>query len=436
MHPTLTEICNNLDALALEVSNVGGDGVISIAHGNGMVPSVDRKELSEMASNLSAKIKECDPSVILGNESRVFDYIVRLQFIRNNTVQNIWNNPTVGVNAYISTIEALERVLEPSLKTDDEKGDSIAIRRLRLKIRAMNGRIAELEPQYAELDTMVARIVNAYEAADQLPDDLVALDGYREKMESITLLVQKNQTYIDQSRDSSAISEKKLEKMAEEAKLIVEKCQSAYTAATSQGLAAAFADRSTKLSNSMWVWVVGLAVSLIIGGIFGSLNLVRLLDLMRIPGVSIGTVAMNMMLSMFSVAAPIWFAWISTKQIGQRFRLAEDYAFKAAVSRAYEGYRAEASRIDKDLELRLLASALDRLDEQPLRLVESLSHGSPWHELMSSDVIKSACKAIPGFANQLNDLAKDALSRVALGSASRGAPIVAEAPKKVGDLDQ
>jgi hypothetical protein len=435
MHQALVEICSALEALATEVSVLGGAGLgsLSAVFSNGAVPSIDRAELSEMARNLANRIRECDPENILGDEVRVFDYIARLGFVRSNTVPSMWTNPTEGINAYISTIRALEKALEPTLKIDYEHEDGVLIRKLRLKIRAMNARLIELQPRYAEIDSMVARIESAYDAADQLPDDLIALEGYREKMESITQNVQKNQAYIEQSRDSAVQSENTLKDMAIEAKSVVERCQSAYTAATSQGLAAAFSERSSKLANSMWVWVLGLVISLIVGGIFGSLNLVRLLEMMKIPGMSIGTVAMNMVLSIFSVAAPIWFAWISTKQIGQRFRLSEDYAFKAAVSRAYEGYRAEASRIDKDLELKLLASALDRLDEQPLRLVESASHGSPWHELMSSDVIKSACKTIPGFAGQLNDFAKDALSRIASGTSARIVPEVTEASKKIDE---
>lgn len=118
---------------------------------------------------------------------------------------------------------------------------------------------------------------------------------------------------------------------------------------------------------------------------------------------------------LLSVAAPVWFAWLATKQIGQRFRLSEDYALKASVSRAYEGYRQEAHRIDEDLEARLLESALARLDEQPLRLVESDSHGSPWHELLASDVVKQAIRAVPGFAEQIKDSASKAIGSLAPG---------------------
>jgi hypothetical protein len=111
-----------------------------------------------------------------------------------------------------------------------------------------------------------------------------------------------------------------------------------------------------------------------------------------------------------SVGAPVWFAWLSTKQIGQRFRLSEDYAFKASISRAYEGFRREAARFDKDMEAKLLTSALTRLDELPLRLVEADSHGSPWHELASSNAVKQAMRLVPGFSEQIKDLASRALA--------------------------
>jgi len=116
-------------------------------------------------------------------------------------------------------------------------------------------------------------------------------------------------------------------------------------------------------------------------------------------------VVVNILLSVLSVGASVWFAWLSTKQIGQRFRLSEDYGFKASIATAYEGYRREAARIDKDLEIELLRSALAHLDELPLRLVEEESHGSPWHELASSDVVKKAIEQVPGFVDGIKGVA-------------------------------
>ena len=80
--------------------------------------------------------------------------------------------------------------------------------------------------------------------------------------------------------------------------------------------------------------------------------------------------------------APLWFAWLASKQIGQRFKLAEDYAFKASVAKAYEGYKTEAARLDKDFEARLFSSALTRLEEAPLRFMNNTEHSSPVHEMI------------------------------------------------------
>jgi hypothetical protein len=120
---------------------------------------------------------------------------------------------------------------------------------------------------------------------------------------------------------------------------------------------------------------------------------------------------MHILISIISVAGPIWFAWIATKQIGQRFRLAEDYAFKASVAKAYEGYRREAARIDKDLEMRLFASALDRLDEAPLRLIEKETHGSPLHEFMESRAVRKILQLAPDARDRILEAARSSLEK-------------------------
>ena len=162
----------------------------------------------------------------------------------------------------------------------------------------------------------------------------------------------------------------------------------------------------------MWFWIVGLLVALSAGSIFGSIQLRSLLNMLDGPGAPGSVIVLNALLSFLSIGAPVWFAWLATKQIGQRFRLAEDYAFKAAVSRAYEGFRRETARFDKDMEEKLLASALTRLDELPLRLLEAQSYGSPWHELASSEVMKKAMREVPGFPGQVRALANKAIGTI------------------------
>ena len=121
---------------------------------------------------------------------------------------------------------------------------------------------------------------------------------------------------------------------------------------------------------------------------------------------------MHIMLSLLSVGAPLWFAWLATKQIGQRFKLAEDYGFKASVAKAYEGYRKEAARIDEAFEARLFSSALTRLEEAPLRLIEETSHGSPWHELISSKSFQKALDTVPELKDTFIEISKKGMKKI------------------------
>lgn len=153
-------------------------------------------------------------------------------------------------------------------------------------------------------------------------------------------------------------------------------------------MAGAFENKAIKLNQSIRWWVAGLTTSLILGAIVGYLRLNALEVFLASPDISTFKLATQLLLSMLSIGAPIWFAWLATKQIGQRFRLAEDYEYKASVSKAYEGYRREALNLDGNFTERLFDNALTRLEEPPLRFVEVDSHSSPIMEIICSDNFK------------------------------------------------
>ena len=121
---------------------------------------------------------------------------------------------------------------------------------------------------------------------------------------------------------------------------------------------------------------------------------------------------MHALLSLLSVGGPLWFAWVATKQLAQRFRLAEDYGYKASVAKAYEGYRKEAARLDPIFEARLFSSALTRLEEPPLRLIQGQIHGSPWHELITSEEFTKALEIIPELRDRFITIAEKGVSAV------------------------
>lgn len=423
MNETLEKINAELKQVVAKIqSHVPAGQPFGNAHNNWSFPGLTAEELAEEAQSLIDLIEENKSDDLGEFESTLQDYVRRIKFLQESTVPNIWGNAGSGVPTYLMTLQGLRRVLAKALTRDDHAEATAKLRKLTTHVRSLEARLKDLEPRTASLSTMVSRIQSAHDAADQLPTDLASLAEARESLQRLVHESTKDHGHIEELRTKADSLDKKLQQSTEDAQSVLERCETAYSAATSVGLAAAFSERSGVLSKSMWVWVSGLVVALAAGSFFGSSQLHSLSELFKQPDVSTSVVLLNLMLSMLSVGAPVWFAWLATKQIGQRFRLAEDYAFKASISRAYEGFRREAARVDKDMEARLLASALARLDELPLRLVEADSHGSPWHELASSDLVKDAMRLVPDFTGQVKELASKAINTITPPKAKVSAP--------------
>jgi len=424
MHEALQAIATELSQISVAIATqIPTDEPFNIAHGNWSFPGITKSELNEQVKILTQRIEERGGDTLGLHEPRIRDYVRRLQFLRSNTIPNLYNNAALGVPAFQETINGLARTLEPAFKLAPEIAHNVYedVSKLRSRATAMEKRLNDLAPRSERLESMLVRIEKAYAAADQLPSELEQLAQDKERINSLLQFAEKDYLAVKSNRNDAADAFNKLKSSADEAKSFLDQCHSAYAAGTSQGLAAAFAERSSALERSMVIWVGGFIIALGAGAYFGAERMHELTSLMKSPNLTVGTAILNLLLAVISVGAPIWFGWLASKQIGQRFRLSEDYAYKAAVSRAYEGYRREAARFDKEMEARLLSSALSRLDEQPLRFVEPNSHASPWHELASSELVKGAIKSVPGFADRITDAAKEALGGLKLVSSTEKA---------------
>lgn len=415
MHPLLKQLGVELNATAEAVAQHIPDNALNLATGNVGVAGVTQRDLLRRIHLISERLEAADPQEIgEKDEEHLRQLGGGLQWATLNTVPQMIGGVQVAIPAMYLTLDAIERALEPYIHNDKsvalEAGK--ALRRAATQVRGMESRLRDLAPKTASIKSMLDRIEQAYETADQLPADLESLSEARQRISAISTDAEKDRGQILAAKEAVETIQGRLKSVEDEAAAVLKQCESVYSSVTSVGLAAAFDERSRGLGYSIWAWTAGLVAALTIGGVVGSGQLKLLSGLLVNPDASASLVVLNIVLSVLSVGAPIWFAWLATKQIGQRFRISEDYAFKAAVSRAYEGYRREASRLNPDLETQLLSSAMQRLDEQPLRLVEPASYGSPWHELLSSELMKDALKTVPGFAERLSIFTKEALEGV------------------------
>ncbi|MFD1002109.1 hypothetical protein ACFQ21_22480 [Ohtaekwangia kribbensis] len=405
MEKTLEEVCKSLDKLGDAIVKGYSDDRTMNEIWGWNCPPLNRHDLAAQSFQVSRRIRDLNIETIDDDiRKKMLEIPKRIELFKSQTLQYLYNGHGAQAFAvYISLLDWITATIDPIFGWQVLQDNKAMPTQLARRLRSIQSELNEIVPEKAELQKQIRLIQDATEAAESLPTDLESLKEARIKVSSFSTdaaeLYGKIDTYY---KNAGSISKAILDRKDEADKLVAQ-CEEAYRITTTKGLAAAFDLRAAKLSSSMWIWVVGLLAALGAGIYIGAVRF-QILNTALLDQKDMGYIWTQIFLSVLSFGAPIWFAWIATKQIGQRFKLAEDYAYKASVAKAYEGYRREAARIDEELELRLFSSALTRLEEAPIRLMEKDHHGSPWQELFSSPQMQKVMEEIPELKNKLHEV--------------------------------
>lgn len=408
MHKDLELVCAALDELSSAILSSSTEERTLNIHGWNF-PPITKHDLAFIPSRLANQIRNVGPDELDKEMVKaVQEMPTRIQTLQTNVIPYLANsNAAAAIPAYHMTLDFLRIQLEPILSWQVMNDSKAMPSKIANRIRSIIAALDEIAPNQEALSQQIKLIQDAVEAAESLPTDLQALKEAQAKItkisdDSVVILGK----IIPREQEATDILVNITTKEKEAAQLVAQ-CEEAYRITTTKGLAASFDTRAGELKTSTRIWVVLLLLALAAGSFIGSHSADSIRTLLLSNDPKWAAILMNIVVAILTVGAPIWFAWVATKQIGQRFRLSEDYAFKASVAKAYEGYKKEAARIDPILEARLFSSALTRLDEAPLRLVESESHGSPWHELFASKQFQDAMQSVPELKDKFIEIAKD-----------------------------
>ena len=414
MDKTLEKVCDALDDLGEFIATRTTEKRLLVEAQGWHSPALSADELADISRLLSNQIRENGrtdiPQEILGE---LEDIPRKLELVKQQTVPQFFgSNAPQAIPAYLATIQWIQMLVQPLLSWEVLEDTNAMPPMLAKRLRSTRKQLDEISINKEELLSQIQVIQDATETAESLPADLITLKEARKKIRDLSDQAIKESGKISELKDESIKNESIITSKIDQAKKLISQCEEAYNVTTTKGLAGAFEERAKRLSLSMWIWVVGLLFALGIGAVIGSNRLKYLTTAMSADNPDIGIIIMQSILSVLSVGAPLWFAWIATKQIGRVFRLSEDYAFKASVAKAYEGYRKEAARIDPAFEARLFSTALSRVEEAPLRLVDEENHGSPWHEFIASPAFQKALDNIPEFRDKFIKTAKNGIDSV------------------------
>lgn len=386
-----------LRRLAKSLANHGSEQPYSSLIG-WSAPPLSRADLSAEVSNLAIDFDTFEENRLgpstLGHLKKVPDQV---QVLITSTLPNATGT---NINILVAAITAFASNLRSYLPLEslpdwDEVADSSLIpKKLSRRIRSLEGSISGLEPRVADVAAQMGAINDAHAAALELPTELEALREAKNEIQRLRKEVDAQASEITSASRTIQTLLETIKTSEDEATKSLANIGTTLSAATSYGLATSFKQRAAALNFTTWVWVAMLFTALLSGGVIGFYRLAAFQQALAVPAAQ-HWILLNAGMSIISVAAPVWFAWLSTRQISQRFRLSEDYAFKASVAQAYEGYRREASRLDTKLEERLFSSALDRLEEAPLRFIALEEYSSPYEALLASPGFQKIIDKIP-----------------------------------------
>ncbi|PYY66807.1 hypothetical protein CRX42_30335, partial [Pseudomonas jessenii] len=253
--PIVSELAAVADAIKSAFSS---NAPINILHGNWELPAITRSELLFPVTDLSERISNAGTNPSTASIPILAGLVERLAFLRTHTIPHL---PTQGAAAssFLISMTAIERVMLPLLVDSKAQAHkhSQDLKRAGSQIRGMETRIKDLSARTSDIDDKVKQIESAHEAADQLPTDLETLKESQKKVTVLLSESERDRAHIATVRESLDDLDEKMEKSAADASDVLARCESAYSSATSLGLAAAFSERSKALDNSMWGWVGG-----------------------------------------------------------------------------------------------------------------------------------------------------------------------------------
>lgn len=381
-------------------------------------PDVGKKEILNDCRSLltfidSHKFEESDVNGI----EAVAIYRDKLDRWRNDCLQYLLDR-SYGARVFDSFFMIMS-YLRKSLTDISEGIDSQTLQTkangVKKRINALITRIDGCETKTKGIEATVERIIAADAAAQALPETLASLQEAEKVALEAKGQAQEDCREIATLREKAEAFDTYMQAATQRSTKILEKCETALASSTSAGLARSFNDRKTELQKMgrWWTWgLIGALIVTVACILWRADQIFALMD----KGASVGGFVLfaNFVVSIAFVGAPIWLAWVATKQVGYYFRLSEDYAFKATVSASYEGFRREAeNQGDKEFTKKVLSSTLDRYDEAPLRFVDTRVSGSPYQELMESPIVSKFLKTAPDAVKAIQEFAQEKLEKVA-----------------------
>jgi hypothetical protein len=223
-------------------------------------------------------------------------------------------------------------------------------------------------------EALVTEISGQHETTTEVVSDTKALLADARASESSLKAV------LEHLADSDQIStthEKRVEALTGELQGLIQRVEGLLPGATSAGLASSFNKQRSRFTvpQKQWLWMfvvcIGLLVVLAVPSFLSAIGVLRSTDQ------TWAAAWRNLILRLPIVAPVVWLAIYAGRNYMMSLRMEEDYAYKEAISTAFEGYKREmetiaASEGENPTPITILCTNILRaIAERPGRIYES-----------------------------------------------------------------
>lgn len=199
------------------------------------------------------------------------------------------------------------------------------------------------------------------------------------------------QKRAEPAAEQALVSQEKAKKASEDAERQYQEIRRTLEHSITASLGGAFQKKANnaKLLDLGWLVVLIVGISLILW--IGYIRYPAMLELIK-EKAAIEYMLFQLVLNGVALAGPVWLSWVATKRLSNIFAISEDYAYKAAIAQAYQGYRDSMKEADVLMQHRLFAMVVTQLDANPVRFVSERHPGSPLQDLLQQSWMEEALK--------------------------------------------
>lgn len=357
------------------------------------LPVLTPKHLAEIPRVLASRLRDIGNPEFSEKDEEIFDETIHfLEELRESTVPNMFqklsessqhfiaSSMPLHAFAYISTMLSIEYRLEPFIGLQHLESADLIPAKMKNKLRSFKATMTQIEPDFATLKEKIESITKGYAAAEALPATLNDLSEANVQISSLQETAKDQSSKISWTLEKSVEHEKNMTENLDKTKKLLKDANDLLETSTNAALGGAFQAQAKALRISIRWWI-GILIGALLGlGYLANLRFETIPALKDLNEITWRAMFIQLSVSLAFFGAPFWLAWMATKQIKQLFKLQQDYEYKAATATTYEGYKNAAKDIGEELSQRLFNSAIDRLEKDPILLLDQDNHGSPWSE--------------------------------------------------------